>query len=58
VIDGVEDHIRPGDSFVDDTPTGTTNDDSELEDGLAQEAQQNPKLGQTHWMDPLVVTWK
>jgi hypothetical protein len=30
-IDGEEEHIRPGDSFVDDTTTGTTNDDSELE---------------------------
>jgi hypothetical protein len=31
VIDGVEEHIRPGDSFVDDTTTGTTNDDPKLE---------------------------
>jgi hypothetical protein len=30
-IDGVEEHIRPGDSFVDDTATGSTNDDPELE---------------------------
>jgi hypothetical protein len=30
-IDGEEEHIRPGDSFVDDTTTGATNDDSELE---------------------------
>jgi hypothetical protein len=30
-IDGEEEHIRPGDSFVDDTTTGPTNDDSELE---------------------------
>jgi hypothetical protein len=30
-IDGVEEHIHPGDSFVDDTTTGTTNDDPELE---------------------------
>jgi hypothetical protein len=30
-IDGVEEHIRPGESFVDDTMTGTTNDDPELE---------------------------
>jgi hypothetical protein len=30
-IDGEEEHIRPGDSFVDDNTTGTTNDDSELE---------------------------
>jgi hypothetical protein len=30
-IDGEEEHIRPGDSFVDNTTTGTTNDDSELE---------------------------
>jgi hypothetical protein len=31
VIDGVEEHIRPGDSFVYDTTTGTTNDNPELE---------------------------
>jgi hypothetical protein len=31
VIDGVEEHIHPGDSFVDDTMVGTTNDDLELE---------------------------
>jgi hypothetical protein len=30
-INGKEEHIRPGDSFVDDTTTGTTNDDSELD---------------------------
>jgi hypothetical protein len=30
-IDGVEEHIRPGNSFVDDTITGTTNNDPELE---------------------------
>jgi hypothetical protein len=30
-INGEEEHIRPGDSFVDDTMMGTTNDDSELE---------------------------
>jgi hypothetical protein len=30
-IDGEEEHIRPGDSFVDDTMMGTTNDESELE---------------------------
>jgi hypothetical protein len=30
-IDGVEKHIRPGDSFVDDTSNGTTNYDPELE---------------------------
>jgi hypothetical protein len=29
-IDGEEEHIRPGDSFVDDNTTGTTNNDSEL----------------------------
>jgi hypothetical protein len=29
-IDGEEEHIRPGDSFVDDTTTGSTNDDPEL----------------------------
>jgi hypothetical protein len=31
VIDGAEEHIRPGESFVDDTTTGSTNDDPELE---------------------------
>jgi hypothetical protein len=31
VIYGIEEHIHPGDSFVDDTMTGTTNDDPELE---------------------------
>jgi hypothetical protein len=30
-IDGEEEHIMSGDSFVDDTKTGTTNDDSKLE---------------------------
>jgi hypothetical protein len=29
-IDGKEEHIRPGDSFVDNTTTGTTNNDPEL----------------------------
>jgi hypothetical protein len=31
VIVGAEDNIRPGDSFIDDTTTGFTNDDPELE---------------------------
>jgi hypothetical protein len=26
-LDGVEEHVRPGDAFVDDTNTGVTNDD-------------------------------
>jgi hypothetical protein len=30
-IEGEEEHIRPGDYFVDDTTTGTTNDEYELE---------------------------
>jgi hypothetical protein len=30
-VGGEEEHIRPGDSFVDDTTTGSTNDDPELE---------------------------
>jgi hypothetical protein len=30
-IDGVEEHIRPGDSFVDDTTCGATNDDPNIE---------------------------
>jgi hypothetical protein len=30
-INGKEEHIRPGDSFLDDTTTGSTNDDPELE---------------------------
>jgi hypothetical protein len=29
-ISGEEEHIRPGDSFVDNTTTGSTNNDSEL----------------------------
>jgi hypothetical protein len=29
-IDGEEEHIRPGNSFIEDTMTGSTNDDSEL----------------------------
>jgi hypothetical protein len=29
-IDGVEEHIRPGDSLVDETTTGSTNDDHEF----------------------------
>jgi hypothetical protein len=31
VIDGIQEHIQPGDSFVDDIMTGTTNDDPGLE---------------------------
>jgi hypothetical protein len=30
-IDGEEEHIRPGDSFIDNTTTGSTNDYPELE---------------------------
>jgi hypothetical protein len=30
-VDREEEHIRPGDSFVDDTTKGSTNDDPELE---------------------------
>jgi hypothetical protein len=30
-INGEEEHIRPGDSFIDDATTGSTNDDTELE---------------------------
>jgi hypothetical protein len=30
-VDGVEEHVRPGDAFVDDTTTGVTNDDTTLE---------------------------
>jgi hypothetical protein len=30
-FDGVEEHIRPGDSFVDDTTCGATNDDPYIE---------------------------
>jgi hypothetical protein len=30
-FDGVEEHIRPGDSFVDDTTCRTTNDDPDIE---------------------------
>jgi hypothetical protein len=38
-IDGVEEHIRPGDSFVDDTTTGTANDDPELEPVSTDQAE-------------------
>jgi hypothetical protein len=38
-IDGVEEHIRPGDSFVDDTTTGSTNDDPELEPAPTEQAE-------------------
>jgi hypothetical protein len=30
-VDGVEEHVRPGDSFVDDTTTSVTNDDTTIE---------------------------
>jgi hypothetical protein len=30
-IDGVEEHIRPGDSFIDDTTCGATDDDPDIE---------------------------
>jgi hypothetical protein len=30
-IDGVDEHVRPGDSFVDDTTTGMTNDDTTMD---------------------------
>jgi hypothetical protein len=30
-INSEEEHITPGDSFIDDTTAGTTNDDSKLE---------------------------
>jgi hypothetical protein len=30
-VDGVEEHIRPGDSFVDDTTCGATNDYPDIE---------------------------
>jgi hypothetical protein len=30
-LDGVEEHVRPGDAFVDDTTTGVTNDDTIIE---------------------------
>jgi hypothetical protein len=29
-VDGVEEHVRPGDAFVDDTTTGVTNDDTTI----------------------------
>jgi hypothetical protein len=38
-IDGMEEHIRPGDSFVDDTTTGSTNDDPELEPVPTEQAE-------------------
>jgi hypothetical protein len=30
-VDGVAEHIRPGDSFVDDTTTGVNNDDTRMD---------------------------
>jgi hypothetical protein len=30
-VDGVEEHVRPGDAFVNDTATGVTNDDTTME---------------------------
>jgi hypothetical protein len=30
-VDGVEEHVRPGDAFVNDTTTGVTNDDTPIE---------------------------
>jgi hypothetical protein len=39
VIYGVEEHIRPGNSFVDDTTTGSTNDDSGLEPVSTDQAE-------------------
>jgi hypothetical protein len=30
-VDGVEEHVRPGDAFVDETTTGVTNDDTTME---------------------------
>jgi hypothetical protein len=30
-VDGVEEHVHPGDAFVDDTTTGVTNDDITIE---------------------------
>jgi hypothetical protein len=29
--DGVEEHVRPGDAFVEDTTTGVTNDDTTID---------------------------
>jgi hypothetical protein len=30
-VDGVDEHVRPGDAFLDDTTTGVTNDDTKIE---------------------------
>jgi hypothetical protein len=30
-VDGVEEHVRPGDAFVDDITTGVTNDDTTMD---------------------------
>jgi hypothetical protein len=38
-IDGIEEHIRPGDSFVDDTTTGTTNEYPGLEPVYTDQAE-------------------
>jgi hypothetical protein len=31
VVDGVEERIRPGDSLIDDTTCGKTNDDPDID---------------------------
>jgi hypothetical protein len=36
-VDGKVEHKRPGDSFVDDTTTGTTNDDTTMEPAPVEE---------------------
>jgi hypothetical protein len=35
-VDGDEEHVQPGDSFVDDTPTGVTNEDTTIDPVLAE----------------------
>jgi hypothetical protein len=39
LVDGVQEHIHPGDSCVDDTTTKTTHDDPELEPIPASQAE-------------------
>jgi hypothetical protein len=36
-VDGKVEHKRPGDSFADDTTTGTTNDDTTMEPAPVEE---------------------
>jgi hypothetical protein len=64
-VDGVEEHVRPGDAFVDDTTTGVTNDDTTIEpvgsDGTALTLREEELIGNMQtitqfFLDVLQVT--